>query len=192
MNSDRLISVPAASIAAGLNTKWNNYCPFLGITWTFENVNNGTLFENLKTNADVIEIACFLEPEDLWYLLFQSKSGYVCATKGSISIPMTDDNIKAIFIYKWKRAITQLPNTSIELVNNNGDNITFSFLTTVNNSPISLNKELYKTKVILTGYLDGYFNEVSSNVAYPNVYTTYVIDWDKIRARFNYRMETSL
>ena len=83
MNNDRLILIPAASIAAGLNTKWTNYCPFVGVTWESNTSDNGVLFNNLTSNQTATDIAYFLEPEDLWYILLQNKSDILYATKDS-------------------------------------------------------------------------------------------------------------
>ena len=86
MNSDRLISIPAASIAAGLNTKWTNYCPFMGVTWSSGPTDNGVMFNTLTTNQVATDIAHFLEPEDLWYILLQNKSDILYASKDSIIV----------------------------------------------------------------------------------------------------------
>lgn len=192
MNSDRLISKPAALIAAGLNTKWTNYCPFMGVTWSSSSTDNGVMFNTLTTNQVATDIAHFLEPEDLWYILLQNKSEILYASKDSLSIPMNDNNIKAIIAYKWNRNISQLPNTSLMDIIVNGDNLIFQFMTIVLNESLKPEKESLKSDIILTGYLDGYFTKQSSNISYPNITHTYLMDWDKIRARFNYRMETSL
>ena len=105
---------------------------------------------------------------------------------------MTDSNIKQIINYKWNKGISQLPNTSLTSIILNGENIVFQFTTSVLNENLKPEKESLKSDIILTGYLDGYFIKQSSDISYPIINHTYQIDWDKIRARFNYRMETSL
>lgn len=192
MNTDRLTTVPAVSIAAGITTKWTNAYSFLGFTWGTTSVNNGITFNSLTQNQFALDLAYYLEPEDLWYLLYQVKDSYVTVTSGTTTLLFTEDNIKQILIHKWNKGITQLPNTPLSSITISGENIIWAFTTSVANSDSLAEVEKYKVDVILTNYLEDYFTKTSSILTYPNITLTYNINWDLIRARFNYRMETNL
>ena len=70
--------------------------------------------------------AYYLEPEDLWYLLYQVKDSYVTVNSGTTTLLFTEDNIKQILIHKWNKGITQLPNTPLSSITISGENINLS------------------------------------------------------------------
>lgn len=190
MNSDRLITRPAAIIAAGLSNKWSNAYSFLGVTFGTSASENGVSFNSLNGNQFQLDVAYYLEPEDLYFLLLQLKDAYVTMTKGAVTLMLTDENIKQILRHKWAKGITQLPYTNLGSISVSGENVTWTFNSVAN--PALIEIERYKADVILTNYLENYFTKISSSASYPNVVQTYMMNWDNIKSRFNYRMETNL
>lgn len=191
MNSDRLTIMPATIVVAGLTTKWTNAYSFLGFTWGTTLTDNGVTFDSLNKNQFALDLAYYLEPEDLFFLLFQAKDSLISVTNGTTALVMNESNIKQILIHKWKKGITQLT-TVLSNITVDGEYLIFDYSMTVTNTIDNKESSCFMTKTILSNYLEIYFSYEDINILYPQISLKYKLNWDVIKARFSYRMDMSL
>lgn len=191
MNSDRLIQMSSGVIVTGLTTKWTNAYSFLGFTWETTLTDNGITFDSLNKNQFALDLAYYLEPEDLFFLLFQVKDKLISVTNGTTTLILNESNIKQILIHKWKKGITQLT-TVPSNITIDGEYLTFDYSMTVANTIDNKESSCFMTKTTLSNYLESYFNYEDIAILYPTISLKYKLNWDVIKARFSYRMDMSL
>lgn len=191
MNSDRLIQMSSDTIVAGLTTKWTAMYNFLNFTWSSTLIDNQVAFDSLNSNQFSKDVAYYLEPEDLFFLLFQSKDKLISITNGIDTLILSESNIKQILIFKWKKGITQLSSILSNLIID-GEYLIFNYQMSTINTIDNKESSYFMIKTILSNYLENYFNYEDVNILYPQITLKYKLNWDLIKARFSNRMSLNL
>lgn len=187
MNSDRLTQMSSDIIVTGLTNKWTDAYSFLGFDFSSITTDNGVTFDSLNKNQFALDLAYYLEPEDILFLLFQVKDKFIQVTDGATIIQLTENNLKQILVHKWIKAITQL-NSILNSVSVQDDFITYNFVLDTTDLSSKVEGELFAINELLSNYFEKYADYNSQNLVYPNTSLTYKINWDVIKSRFSSRM----
>lgn len=186
-NADRLKSISADTIVAGLNLKWTNAYSFLNMAFAASTSTGSTTFNSLIGTQFGLDIAYYLEPATIFFLLVQTKDKNIYVTNGTYTLYLSESNLIQMLIHKWKKGITQT--TAIISSISVGENFTWTFIST--NTGEDLEIDRYIINVILNNYLESYFTLVQTTATAPNITQTHLIVYDALRERFNTVYETS-